>query len=224
MSRVAADRVLELVRRRPDSVICVATGASPVGVYACLAEHRDELRRVRVLKLDEWGGLPMNDPSTCETYIRRHILGPWSVSDDRYEGFVSDAPNPETECRRIESTIEDLGGIDVCILGMGGDGHVGLNYPADVLPARTHKTDLTTLRHSMLDAALAKPTHGLTLGMADILRARTIVLVANGVGKADAVERLLSGELTPRFPASLLWLHRNVDCIVDRAALPVTRA
>jgi len=220
MSRVAADRVLELVRRKPDSVICVATGASPVGVYACLAGHRDELQRVRILKLDEWGGLPMDDPSTCETYIRRHILGPWSVSDDRYEGFVSDAPNPEAECRRVESIIENLGGIDVCILGMGADGHVGLNYPADVLPACVHRTDSSTLRHAMLDAALAKPTHGLTLGMADILRARAIVLVANGVGKADAVERLLSGELTPQFPASFLWLHPDVTCVFDCAASP----
>lgn len=218
MSHAAAECVLEAVRRKPDSVICVATGASPVGVYAVLAEHREELAHIRVVKLDEWGGLPMDDPSTCEVYIQKHILTPWGVTQDRYEGFVSDAPNPRTECRRIRQRIQELGGLDIAILGMGADGHVGLNYPADCLPALAHTTDASTLRHAMLEAAKGTPTHGLTLGMGEILEARRIVLVVNGSGKAEAVTRLARGELTTRFPASLLWLHHEVVYFMDREA------
>ena len=100
------------------------------------------------------------------------------------------------------------------------DGHIGLNYPAATLPAETHVTDASTLRHAMLDAALRKPTHGFTLGMAELLRARTIVLVVNGAAKAHAVQRLMSGEITTEFPASLLWLHGDVRLFADYSAVP----
>ncbi len=218
-SHAAAECVLEAVRRKPDSMVCVATGASPIGVYAALARHRKELARVGIVKLDEWGGLPMTDPATCEVYIRKHILTPWEVPPERFEGFISDAPDPERECRRIRQRIQELGGIDIAILGMGADGHVGLNYPAETLPAFAHQTDASTLRHAMLDAAQGTPTHGLTLGMGEILEARQIVLVVNGAGKAEAVARLSKGEITTRFPASLLWLHHNVFFFTDRAAV-----
>lgn len=218
MSRAAANAVLDAVREKPDAVICAATGASPVGVYAELAGYRDELKRVRVLKLDEWGGLPMDDPATCEVYIRTHVLDPWDVSDDHFDGFQGDAVDPVTECLRVQGIIDAWGGIDVAILGMGPDGHIGLNYPAEALPAMASPTDASTLRHAMLKDAKAVPTHGLTLGMGDILRSKRIVLVVNGEAKANAVKRLLSGEITTQFPASLLWLHNKVTCVLDAAA------
>ena len=113
-----------------------------------------------------------------------------------------------------------MGGIDLCILGMGADGHIGLNYPATTLPAETHTTDASTLKHAMLDAAQGKPTHGYTLGMAEVLRARRIVLVVNGAAKAHAVQRLVSGVMTTEFPASLLWLHDDVHLFADHGAVP----
>jgi galactosamine-6-phosphate isomerase len=218
MSRVAAAAVLEMVHTKPEALVCVATGASPAGVYACLAQHRASLGQVRVLKLDEWGGLAPDDPATCEVYIRQHVLEPWGVPRERYLGFISDAPDPQAECERVARVIALAGGIDVCILGMGADGHIGLNYPAAELPPGPHPTDASTLRHAMLDAACGVPTHGLTLGMADVLRSRRIVLVVNGESKAAAVQRLGSGGLSTGFPASLLWLHPDVTCVLDRAA------
>ncbi len=218
--RSAADCVLETVRQKPGSVICVATGASPLGLYAELAKHASELAQAHILKLDEWGGLAMDDPATCEVYIRREVLGPWGLSPEHLTGFQSDAADPEAECARIRAAVERLGGIDVCILGMGADGHIGLNYPAATLPAETHVTDASTLRHAMLDAALGKPTHGFTLGMAEVLRARRVVLVVNGAAKAHAVQRLMTGDITTEFPASLLWLHDDVHMFADRSAVP----
>lgn len=218
--RMAADMVLEAVRKKPDSVICVATGASPLGLYAALAPHSADLAQVRILKLDEWGGLAMDDPATCEVYIRQQILAPWGLSSDHLTGFRGDAADPEAECARIRAEVERLGGIDLCILGMGADGHIGLNYPAATLPAETHITDASTLKHAMLDAALGKPTHGFTLGMAEVLRAPTIVLLVNGAAKAHAVQRLMRGEIATEFPASLLWLHDDVHLFADHNAVP----
>jgi galactosamine-6-phosphate isomerase len=218
MSRRAAEAVLDALQAKPDSMVCVATGVSPLGVYAALAEHRDAFAEARVLKLDEWGGLPADDPATCDTYIRRHILGPWIVPEERYIAFGGDAPDPDAECARVCRAIDDAGGLDICILGMGADGHIGLNYPADSLPPRAHATAPSVLRHAMLKDARGTPTHGLTLGMGDVLRARRIVLVVNGEGKADAVARLLSGPIATQFPASLLWGHTNLMCVLDEAA------
>jgi galactosamine-6-phosphate isomerase len=218
MSRVAGELILDTIRRKPDALVCVATGASPVGVYACLAQHRASLGQVRVLKLDEWGGLAPDDPATCEVYIRQHVLEPWHVPTERYLGFISNARDPQAECERVAQVIALAGGIDVCILGMGADGHIGLNYPATEVPPGPHPTNASTLRHAMLDAARGVPTHGLTLGMADVLRSRRIVLVVNGESKAAAVQRLRSGGLSAEFPASLLWLHPDVTCVLDRAA------
>lgn len=218
MSQCAAEVVLDAVRRKPNGLICVATGASPIGLYACLAAHRNELACVRILKLDEWGGLPPEDPATCETYIRRHILEPWGVTPDRYFGFVSNAPDPEAECGRIRTLVAELGGIDICILGMGADGHLGLNYPASCLPGLAHPTDASTLRHAMLDVAQSVPTHGLTLGLVEILQSREIVLVVNGAGKSQALARLLAGKITTDFPASLLWTHSHLTCVADQDA------
>ena len=218
--QTAVETVLDAVWKRPDSVICVATGASPLGLYAELAKHSAALAQAQILKLDEWGGLAMDDPATCEVYIRKQILKPWGLSPERLIGFQSDAPDPEAECARIRAEVERLGGIDLCILGMGADGHIGLNYPAATLPAETHITDASTLKHAMLDAALGKPTHGYTLGMAEVLRARRIVLVVNGAAKAHAVQRLMTGVISTEFPASLLWLHGDIHLFADRAAVP----
>ena len=218
MSRAAARAVLEIVRRKPDSVLCVATGASPLGLYQELARHRDKMARVRIVKLDEWGGLAPRDPATCETYIQTHILGPWGVPAEHAFGFRGDAHDAQAECRRMLQIIEDLGGIDLCLLGMGADGHLGLLYPAEELSAQATPTDASTLRHAMLQAAKTAPTHGLTLGMADILLARQIVLVVSGAAKAGAVRRLLSGALSTQFPASFLWLHPDVHVFLDKEA------
>ena len=220
LSAAAAAKVCDTVRQKPQGVVCVATGASPLGVYAELARFSRDLGQVRVVKLDEWGGLAADDPATCEVYIRRHILTPWGLPETQLTGFCSDAPNPEGECARIRAELGHMGGIDLCVLGMGADGHIGLNYPAPGLPAEAHVTDTSTLRHAMLDAARGKPTHGFTLGMAEVLRARTIVLVVSGAAKAHAVQRLLSGEISTEFPASLLWLHPDVHLFADRAAVP----
>ena len=200
------------------SVLCAATGQSPAGAYGAFSRAYTDKSQLQVLKLDEWGGLDRHDPSTCETYLRKSLVEPLGLPSESLQGFQSDAPNPEEECQRVQGVLERLGGIDLCVLGMGSDGHIGLNYPAETLPAAAWVTPASTLQHAMLDQALKRPTHGYTLGFAEILASRNLLLLVNGISKASALKRLVESHLTPQFPASFLRLHPDVLCLCDYEA------
>jgi galactosamine-6-phosphate isomerase len=220
----AASLVAEQIRRKPDSLICVASGSTPTQTYANLgelaAENRYAVDRVSIAKLDEWLELPPDDPHTCESFLRQHVLEPLQIRADRYIGFDNQATDTLAECRRIETELQNSGGIDIAILGIGINGHIGLNEPAAYLQAGCHVADLapTTVGHSMLEGTADRVTRGLTMGMRDILGARRILLLAFGEHKAEPIRELLTKRVTTQFPASFLWLHQNVTCIFDQAA------
>ncbi len=223
-SRLACDLIIEALRRKPAMLLCAASGLTPLGCYELLAERRRAepalFDRLRVLKLDEWGGLPMDDPATCETYLRRHLIEPLGISDDRYLTFASDAPDPEAECRRVRRLVAEHAPIDLCLLGLGVNGHLGLNEPAASLSAFAHVAALaeSSREHAMLKQAARQPSYGLTLGMAEILAARKIILLVSGASKRSPLEKLHSSQISTAFPASLLWLHGDVTCLYDRGA------
>jgi len=221
MSRAAADFLIAELRRKSDLLLCTATGASPTRIYQLLAEERGRsaelFHRLRILKLDEWGGLAMDDPGSCEFYLQQHVLGPLGVSKDRYMGFQSQPRGPEAECARIRSWLNGNGPIDVCVLGLGINGHLAMNEPADALKPFAHVAQLaqTTLAHSMLAQSARKPSYGLTLGLTDIFHAKKIVLPVSGTQKSEQLARLMNGEISTQFPASLLRLHPAVTCFCD---------
>jgi galactosamine-6-phosphate isomerase len=224
MSRRAADLILDQLKQKPNLLLCAATGATPTHTYACLAEERTRnpalFRQMRVVKLDEWGGLEMDDPASCESYIQRHLIAPLELPVHQYYGFKSNPSFPEEECARVQSWLNENGPIDLCILGLGLNGHLGLNEPADVLEPFTHPTALTasSLAHLMLEAARTKPSYGLTLGLAEILASKKILLLVSGARKREALKRLAQPDLSTRFPASFLWLHQKTICLCDSAA------
>lgn len=230
MSRAAADFLIAELRRKPDLLLCTATGASPTRTYQFLAEEQGRtaalFQRIRILKLDEWGGLAMDDPGSCEAYLREHVLGPLVISNDRYSGFESQPRDPEAECVRIRSWLSGNGPIDVCVLGLGTNGHLAMNEPADILRPFAHIAQLaqTTLGHSMLAQAARKPSYGLTLGLTDIFQAKKVVLLVSGTQKSEQLARLVNGQISTQFPASLLWLHPAVTCFCDSDAASKLRA
>jgi len=175
--------------------------------------------RVRVLKLDEWGGLTINDPATCEHSLRKVLIGPLKLAD-RYTGFHCEARDPASECERIAAWLKHNGPIDLCVLGLGLNGHVGFNEPAAALQPHAHVARLSdeSLSHPTLGNAIRRPSYGLTLGMADILQSRRIVLLVTGRAKQAALKILLTGPITTTFPASLLHLHPAVKLVCDSAA------
>jgi galactosamine-6-phosphate isomerase len=204
--------------------MCAAGGSTPLRTYQLLAEHHARspyaLATVRLVKLDEWGGLAMDDPGSCEHQLRTCLLGPLGVADYRYIGFKSDSTDAETECDRIRRLLATRGPIDFAVLGLGVNGHVAMNEPADRLQPFAHVARLTeaTLSHPMLANTKSKPTFGLTLGMSEILASREILLLVSGDSKREPLRKLLSQEITTQFPASFLWLHPNWTLLCDRAA------
>ncbi len=225
LSRLAADRILTAVAVKPDLLFCAAGGSTPLRTYDLLAEHcvrkPDACRGLRLIKLDEWGGLAMSDPGTCENQMQTHLVRPLGLSGDRYFGFISDASDPSGECNRISQRLALEGPIDLCVLGLGTNGHVAMNEPAQVLQPLAHVAQLAdaSLHHSMLAGARVRPTHGLTLGMGEILAAHEILLLVSGASKRGALARLRERALSTEFPASLLWLHSNWTVFCDREAL-----
>ena len=226
MSRRAARFIGQQVVVTPDLLLCAATGGSPTGTYAGLAAlaATDEQRfaHLRVIKLDEWTGIAMDNAATCEHYVQQHVVGPLGIDADRYMAFQSDAAEPEAECRRVGRWLQQSGPIDLCILGLGANGHLALNEPGDSLQPFAHRATLaeTSKEHAMLGAAGQPVTCGLTLGMADILGARRIVFLVSGSHKRELFSTFLQRRVSTRFPASLLWLHGDVRCFCDRDAFP----
>jgi galactosamine-6-phosphate isomerase len=224
MSRLAADVILDTLRENPRLLLGVATGSTPTRTYELLAAAESSnpalFSQVRLLKLDEWGGLAQDDPSTCEIYVQRHLLTPLHVSSDRYLGWRTNPDDPTAECRRIQNWLAEHGPIDLCLLGLGGNGHLAFNEPADMLQYSPHVAELSaeSMRHPMLDVARARPRYGLTVGIGDIMRSRRVLLLVSGEHKATQLKRLLSGGITTRFPASLLSLHRQATILCDSAA------
>jgi galactosamine-6-phosphate isomerase len=175
--------------------------------------------RVRWIKLDEWGGLAMDDPATCEFQLRRTLITPLGAAD-RYTAFESQPADRATECARIAGWIASNGPIDLCVLGLGMNGHLGFNEPADRLTPHAHIAKLTeaSLTHAMLEQTTGRPTYGLTLGIADLLQAREVLLLVSGASKRSPLQRLLSGQIETQFPASFLHLHPRVTALVDAQA------
>ena len=143
-----------------------------------------------------------------------------SIPEDRYIAFQSDPENPEAECERIQQILDQKGPIDICILGIGMNGHIALNEPAPSLHTNCHVAHLSqkSLQHPMIAGDTEKPGYGLTLGMANIFQSRLIILLINGIKKREITQAFLEQKISTELPASLLWLHPNVICLIDREA------
>jgi galactosamine-6-phosphate isomerase len=226
LSKHAAGIILTQLKRKPDLLLCVSAGGTPAPTYRRLAEEAQRsprlFRRLRILQIDEWGGLPPKNPATCESDLRSRVLLPLGIARDRYVGFKSDAANPDTECARVARWLAAHGPIDVCILGLGINGHVAMNEPAAELTPHVHVARLakSSQRHPLLKDLRRKPHYGLTLGMADILHSRKILLLVSGKHKRDSLARVLRSRVTSRIPASFLWLHPDAHILCDRDSAP----
>lgn len=182
LSEKAAAHVIFEIEAKKDLLICAATGNSPEGLYQHLVDKKRKDQnfydRVRVIKLDEWIGLPESHPASCEYYLKTKLLDPLEISSDRYISFQSNPPEATLECSRIQSELKKNGPIDVCILGLGSNGHIGLNEPGSFLEPYCHLVKLseTSQQHKMIQALNQKPTFGITLGIKDILDAEKIIL------------------------------------------------
>ncbi len=224
---VAADAIESLLTRKPDAVLGLATGSSPLGIYDELAARceagRVSFSRAKGFTLDEYVGLPAGHPERYRNvidtaFVSRVDLPPGAVAGP--DGLAGDIP---AACSAYEKAIRAAGGIDLQILGIGTDGHIGFNEPGSSLASRTRIKTLT--RQTRMDNARffdgdldAVPTHCLTQGLGTIMESRHIVLVATGRNKAEAVHQLAEGAVSAMWPASILQHHQHVTVLLDDAA------
>jgi glucosamine-6-phosphate deaminase len=212
---------------RPELVLGLPTGRTPIPLYREIvrihAAGRADFSRATTFNLDEFLGLAPRDPRSYRSFMQRHLFDHVNLPSRRIH-FLNGATRDVTrECERYERAVERAGGIDLQILGLGVNGHIGFNEPGRALIARTHCTRLKppTRRANARffdNRAGAVPREALSMGMATILHAKRIVLVATGATKARCVQRMIEGPVTPRLPASFLQLHRDVEVWVDRSA------
>ncbi|MHA7128538.1 6-phosphogluconolactonase [Algoriphagus namhaensis] len=225
MSSLAAENVLSDLKQNPNLLFCAASGGSPTGLYQQLVEvylqDPSIFEKWRILKLDEWVGLPENSTFTSEYDIQTKLLKPTQHPSERYFGFDSDTIDPESECQRMEQELAQIGPIDTCILGIGVNGHLALNEPADFLQSDCHVAKLspTTLQHGMIQEVGIPLTSGMTLGMGNISASRKIILLLTGKGKKAIIEQFLEKKISTYLPASLLWLHPHAEVFLDESAL-----
>jgi glucosamine-6-phosphate deaminase len=222
-----AERVLTRIDTQPALTLGLPTGRTPLPFYAVLREQSrargTDWSRVRTFNLDEFVGVDPGAPGSYRAYMRRELFEAINLPASGIGFLDGCAPDPEAECARYERDIAAAGGIDLMILGIGSNGHIGFNEPAPGLEARTHRVRLQAEtragNRAWFGGDLQRvPAEALSMGMATILQARSVVLMATGAGKADVVAGMLRGPITTMLPASFLQLHPDVTVMLDAAA------
>ena len=227
LASLAADALEQLLARKPDAVLGLATGSSPLGIYDELVRRHREGRvtfsRARAFLLDEYVGLPATHPQLYRNVIERELVSRVDLRAGAVRGPDGLAEDVAAACAEYEATIADAGGVDLQILGIGSDGHVGFNEPTSSLGSRTRIKTLT--EQTRADNArffdgdrIEVPTHCVTQGLATIMSARHIVLIASGQAKAEAIRQLVEGSVSALWPATVLQHHPHVTVLVDEAA------
>lgn len=227
LTRLAADAIERLLRARPDAVLGLATGSSPLAVYDELARRHTEeglsFAQARAFMLDEYVGLPAGHPERYRNVIETEIAGRVDFAPGAVQGPDGLADDLAAACAAYEQAITDAGGVDLQLLGIGTDGHVAFNEPGSSFASRTRIKTLT--RQTRVDNARffdgdvdAVPQHCLTQGLGTIMAARHLVLLASGRGKAEAVHQLVEGPVSALWPATILQHHPHVTVLVDEAA------
>jgi len=231
VGRVAASVIADVVERKPDAVIGLATGSSPLAIYAELARRADagelDFSHARGFALDEYVGLDYSHPQSYHAVIDRTVTRPLHLDPALVsvpDGMASDLT---VACAAYEDAIDAAGGIDVQILGIGANGHIGFNEPTSSLASRTRIKTLTPKTRAdnarFFESPEQVPIHCVTQGLGTILRARRLVLVAQGDGKAQAIAAAVEGPVSASCPASALQLHESATVIVDEAAASLLR-
>lgn len=227
MSRQAANILSAQVILHPDSVLGLATGSSPIGTYKQLIKWYEkgdvDFSRVRTVNLDEYVGLSADHEQSYAHFMRVNFFD--HINIDLKNTNIPDGTNldEEEECARYNAIIRKLGGVDLQLLGIGPNGHIGFNEPGDCFVKGTHKVELTEATIHANKRFFASiddvPRYAYSMGILDIMQAERVVMVASGENKADAVRNAFFGPVTPRVPASILQLHKNFTLVADEAAL-----
>ncbi|WP_433744343.1 glucosamine-6-phosphate deaminase [Falsibacillus pallidus] len=231
MSRKAADYLVKLVSSKKDTVLGLATGSTPHGLYAEMVEDHQmngtSYEQIRTVNLDEYIGIPSTDSNSYHTFMRKRLFDWIDIDSENTHIPNGQAGSLEEECFRYEQMIENLGGIDLQVLGIGHNGHIGFNEPGTSFNSSTHVVKLaesTRKANSRFFSSLDDvPTQAITMGIKTIMKSKEILLLVSGSSKAETLQKLIHGPVTEDFPASILQRHPNVTIIADQDALSLLR-
>ncbi len=227
VSRKAANIIAAQIHLKPDCVLGLATGSSPIGTYKELIAKYEagelDFSQVRTVNLDEYVGLPKDHDQSYAYFMRTNLFD--HVNIDQANCNIPNGMNPDAagECARYDAIIDVFGGADLQLLGLGPNGHIGFNEPCDEFVNGTNKVELTASTIDANQRFFEKredvPTHAYTMGIGSIMKAKRVLLVCNGVGKAQAVKDCFFGPIKPQSPGSILQLHPDFTLVADEAAL-----
>lgn len=226
LSKVAARELASTIKEKPNAILGLATGGSPVGMYKELIKmYQDgelDFSKIKTVNLDEYVGLNPEHEQSYRHFMNENLFNHVNININNTIVPNGLAQDLNAECKEYDKKIEELGGIDVQLLGVGNNGHIAFNEPDKELYSGTHVITLTedTIKANsrFFDTIDEVPKRAITMGLGEIMKAKKIVLIASGESKAEAIKGLFSGKITTENPASMLQMHRDVTVIVDKAA------
>lgn len=226
MSKKVADIIAAQVIIKPDSVLGLATGTTPIGAYESMVRRYEkgilDLSQVRTVNLDEYWDISSQHPQSYRYFMNTHLFDKVNIQENNTHLPNGKAVDKDAECQRYDELIESLGGVDLQLLGLGHNGHIGFNEPDDVFHKGTHIVQLTEstieANSRLFESKEEVPKYAITMGILPIVRARSVVLAVSGKGKAQALRDSLNGLISPNMPGSILQLHPNVYIVADKEA------
>ncbi len=207
LSEATANLIIDVLTQKPEALICIASGDTPLGVCKFLAQSDRKLfEKCTFVGLDEWVGMDENDEGSCKYSIYQNLLIPLNIPSERIKYFDAKAQDLASECQKINEFIALKRGLDIMLVGVGMNGHIALNEPNTPFDIYAHISDLEEITKSIGQKYFRKDTiltQGITLGLAHLQEAKLPILIANGSRKADVINKALNGEITEQFPASI---------------------
>lgn len=225
ISALAASHFVALLSGKQHPLVCVASGDSPSGLYKHLVELKNagklNVQDWNFLGLDEWLGMNGNDEGSCRYHLDQQFFHPMQIDNARIQFFDGRATDPNKECDAVEETIKNKGGVDLTILGLGLNGHIGMNEPGTDIHSRTHIAELDEETKKVGQKYFTNATElkgGLTMGIASIMDSKNVFLLVNGTKKAGIVKKILEEPISPSLPATILRNHPGARIYLDREA------
>lgn len=225
MSAQAAEAVMQKITSQRNGLLSPASGDSPTGLYKELVNGLDnkkiDISGWKFVGLDEWLGMNGDDEGSCRFHLNNQLFNPLHISENNICFFDGKTKDLNAECDKVESFIAKQGGIDVAIVGLGMNGHIGMNEPGTSPSLHSHVAEIDPLTQQVGQKYFKEKTHiskGLTLGIADLMEAKNVILIVSGSKKAEIVRRVLEEEISEQLPASLLRNHENFSVYLDAEA------
>ena len=231
LSSHAADKIVEVVKNKPGAVLCLAAGDTPRLTYKLMAEkaarEKVDFSRCTFIGLDEWIGIPPVNEGSCQFFLRTNIFSSLHISSSQIHLFDALNPDAEEECISMDKIILQKGGIDLMLVGVGMNGHIGFNEPGASFDSYSHVIDLDDTTRSVGQKYFSQHTElqkGITLGLKHLMEAREAILIASGIKKAEVMKKALEEDVSNQMPASIIRSHPNSFVMIDEEAASLLQA